>query len=177
MSIVKRLPDSISQKIAAGEVVTRPESVVKELVENSLDAGAKNITIILKDAGRTLIQIVDDGAGMSREDARTSIERHATSKLTTIDDLERLTTYGFRGEALAAIASVSKFEMLTRPSRDELGTSVQVEGSILRSCESTACDEGTSISVRNLFFNIPARRKFMKTEATEFKHVVDTVTK
>ncbi len=177
MSIIKRLPDSISQKIAAGEVVTRPESVVKELVENSLDAGARNITIILKDAGRTLIQIVDDGAGMSREDARTSIERHATSKLATIDDLERLTTYGFRGEALAAIASVSKFEMLTRPSRDELGTSVQVEGSILRSCESTACDEGTSISVRNLFFNIPARRKFMKTEATEFKHVVDTVTK
>src|ERR1039458_4332514 len=114
MSIVKRLPDSISQKIAAGEVVTRSESVVKELVENSLD------------------------------------------------DRERLTTYGFRGEALAAIASVSKFEMLTRPSRDELGTSVQVEGSILRSCESTACDEGTSISVRNIFFNIPARRKFMK---------------
>ncbi len=177
MSIVKRLPDSISQKIAAGEVVTRPESVVKELVENALDAGARNITIILKDAGRTLIQIVDDGAGMTREDARTAIERHATSKLTTIDDLERLTTYGFRGEALAAIASVSKFEMLTRPSREELGTLVQVEGSILRSCESTACDEGTSMSVRNLFFNIPARRKFMKTEATEFKHVVDTVTK
>ena len=177
MSIVKRLPDSISQKIAAGEVVTRPESVVKELVENALDAGAKNITVILKDAGRTLIQIVDDGAGMTREDARTSIERHATSKLATIDDLERLTTYGFRGEALAAIASVSKFEMLTRPSREELGTLVQVEGSILRSCESTACDEGTSMSVRNLFFNIPARRKFMKTEATEFKHVVDTVTK
>ena len=177
MSIVKRLPDSISQKIAAGEVVTRPESVVKELVENALDAGAKNITVILKDAGRTLIQIVDDGAGMTREDARTSIERHATSKLSTIDDLERLTTYGFRGEALAAIASVSKFEMLTRPSREELGTLVQVEGSILRSCESTACDEGTSMSVRNLFFNIPARRKFMKTEATEFKHVVDTVTK
>ncbi len=177
MSIVKRLPDSIAQKIAAGEVVTRPESVVKELVENSLDAGAKNITIILKDAGRTLIQIVDDGAGMSRDDARTSIERHATSKLATIDDLEHLTTYGFRGEALAAMASVSKFEMLTRPSREELGTLIQVEGSILRSCESAASDEGTSISVRNIFFNIPARRKFMKTEATEFKHVVDTVTK
>ncbi len=177
MPIVKRLPESISQKIAAGEVVTRPESVVKELVENALDAGARNITIILKDAGRTLIQIVDDGVGMSREDARTSIERHATSKLATMEDLERLTTYGFRGEALAAIASVSKFEMLTRPSREELGTSVQVEGSILRSCESTACDEGTSISVRNIFFNIPARRKFMKTEATEFKHVVDSVTK
>ena len=175
--IVKRLPESIAQKIAAGEVVTRPESVVKELLENSLDAGARNITIILKDAGRTLIQIVDDGSGMSREDARTSVERHATSKLSSIEDLEHLNTYGFRGEALAAIAAVSKFEMLTRTSREELGTQLVVEGSILRSCESTACDEGTSISVRNLFFNIPARRKFMKTEATEFKHVVDTVTK
>ncbi|HEY3874368.1 MAG TPA: DNA mismatch repair endonuclease MutL [Candidatus Kapabacteria bacterium] len=175
--LVKRLPDSIAQKIAAGEVVTRPESVVKELLENALDAAAKNVTIILKDAGRTLIQVVDDGSGMSREDARASIERHATSKLSSIDDLERLNTYGFRGEALAAIASVSKFELLTRPSREELGTQLIVEGSILRSCESAACDEGTSISVRNLFFNIPARRKFMKTEATEFKHVVETVTK
>ncbi|MFI5201816.1 MAG: DNA mismatch repair endonuclease MutL, partial [Candidatus Kapaibacterium sp.] len=177
MPSVKRLPESIAQKIAAGEVVTRPESVVKELLENALDAEAQRITIILKDAGRTLIQVVDDGMGMSREDARTSIERHATSKLATIDDLERLTTYGFRGEALAAIASVSQFEMRTRLARQELGTLVEVEGSILRKCESIACDEGTSISVRNLFFNIPARRKFMKSEATEFKHVVDSVTK
>ncbi len=174
---VKRLPESIAQKIAAGEVVSRPESVVKELLENALDAEAQRITIILKDAGRTLIQVVDDGMGMSREDARTSIERHATSKLSTIDDLEHLTTYGFRGEALAAIASVSQFEMRTRLARQELGTLVEVEGSILRKCESIACDEGTSISVRNLFFNIPARRKFMKSEATEFKHVVDSVTK
>jgi DNA mismatch repair protein MutL len=177
MSIIRRLPESIAQKIAAGEVVTRPESVVKELLENALDAEAQRITIILKDAGRTLIQVVDDGMGMSREDARTSIERHATSKLATIDDLERLTTYGFRGEALAAIASVSQFEMRTRIARQELGTLVEVEGSILRKCESIACDEGTSVSVRNLFFNIPARRKFMKSEATEFKHVVDSVTK
>jgi len=177
MSIIRRLPESIAQKIAAGEVVTRPESVVKELLENALDAEAQRITIILKDSGRTLIQVVDDGMGMSREDARTSIERHATSKLATIDDLERLTTYGFRGEALAAIASVSQFEMRTRIARQELGTLVEVEGSILRKCESIACDEGTSISIRNLFFNIPARRKFMKSEATEFKHVVDSVTK
>jgi len=177
MPTIRRLPESIAQKIAAGEVVTRPESVVKELLENALDAEAQHITIILKDAGRTLIQVVDDGVGMSREDARTSIERHATSKLATIDDLERLTTYGFRGEALAAIASVSQFEMRTRIARQELGTLVEVEGSILRKCESIACDEGTSISVRNLFFNIPARRKFMKSEATEFKHVVDSVTK
>jgi DNA mismatch repair protein MutL len=177
MSIVKRLPDSIAQKIAAGEVVTRPESVVKELLENALDAGAQNVTIVLKDAGRTLIQIIDDGTGMGREDARTSIERHATSKLSTIDDLESLTTFGFRGEALAAIASVSQFEMRTRTRNEELGTLIEVEGSILRKCESIACDEGTSISVRNIFFNIPARRKFMKSEATEFKHVVDCVTK
>ncbi len=177
MSIIRRLPDSIAQKIAAGEVVTRPESVVKELLENSLDAKAQNITIVLKDAGRTLIQIIDDGTGMSREDARACIERHATSKLEHFDDLERLTTYGFRGEALAAIASVSQFELRTRRGSEELGTMVEVEGSILRKCESIACDEGTSLSVRNLFFNIPARRKFMKSEATEFKHIVDSVTK
>ena len=177
MSIIRRLPESIAQKIAAGEVVTRPESVVKELVENALDAKAQNITIILKDAGRTLIQIVDDGLGMSREDARTSIERHATSKLKEFDDLESLLTYGFRGEALAAIASVSQFEMRTRQANEELGTLIEVEGSILRKCESIACDEGTSIAVRNLFFNIPARRKFMKSEATEFKHIVDSITK
>jgi DNA mismatch repair protein MutL len=177
MSIIRRLSDSIAQKIAAGEVVTRPESVVKELLENSLDAKAQNITIVLKDAGRTLIQVVDDGGGMSREDARACIERHATSKLTNFDDLERLTTYGFRGEALAAIASVSQFEIRTRQATEELGTLVEVEGSILRKCESIACDEGTSLSVRNLFFNIPARRKFMKSEATEFKHIVDSVTK
>lgn len=177
MPIVKRLPELIAQKIAAGEVVTRPESVVKELLENALDAKAQNITIVLKDAGRTLIQVIDDGSGMTREDARTSIERHATSKLWAIEDLERLSTFGFRGEALAALAAVSQFEMRTRPANEELGTLVEVEGSILRKCESIACDEGTSISVRNLFFNIPARRKFMKSEATEFKHVVDTVTK
>src|SRR5579883_1189825 len=177
MPLIRRLPESIAQKIAAGEVVTRPESVVKELLENSLDAGAQNITTILKDAGRTLIQIVDDGAGMTREDARTSIERHATSKLSAVEDLETIATYGFRGEALAAIASVSQFEMRTRPATEELGTLIEVEGSILRKCESIACDEGTSIAVRNIFFNIPARRKFMKSEATEFKHVVDSVTK
>jgi DNA mismatch repair protein MutL len=177
MSLIKRLPESLAQKIAAGEVVTRPESVVKELLENAIDAKAQNITIVLKDAGRTLIQVVDDGSGMSREDARIAIERHATSKLSAFDDLERLVTYGFRGEALAAIASVSQFEMRTRQANDELGTLIEVEGGILRKCESIACDEGTSFSIRNLFFNVPARRKFMKSEATEFKHVVDSVTK
>jgi DNA mismatch repair protein MutL len=177
MSIIRRLPESIAQKIAAGEVVTRPESVVKELLENAIDAKAQHITLVLKDAGRTLIQVVDDGMGMSREDARLAVERHATSKLVAFDDLEHLTTYGFRGEALAAIASVSQFEMRTRPAKEELGTLVEVEGSIFRKCESIACDEGTSIAIRNLFFNVPARRKFMKSEATEFKHVVDSITK
>jgi DNA mismatch repair protein MutL len=177
MPLIKRLPDSLAQKIAAGEVVTRPESVVKELLENAIDAKAQNITIILKDAGRTLIQVVDDGVGMSREDARMSVERHATSKLSQFDDLERLVTYGFRGEALAAVASVAQFEMRTRPAKDELGTLIEIEGGVLRKCESVACDEGTSIAVRNLFFNVPARRKFMKSEATEFKHVIDAVTK
>ncbi len=177
MSIIHRLSDALAQKIAAGEVVTRPESVVKELVENALDAKAEVITIVLKDAGKTLIQIVDDGAGMSREDARLSVERHATSKLHAFDDLERLNTFGFRGEALAAISSVSQFDLRTRTRSEELGTQLEIEGGVLRKCESTACDEGTSISIRNLFYNIPARRKFMKSEATEFKHIVDTVTK
>ena len=177
MSIIHKLSDSLAQKIAAGEVVTRPESVVKELIENALDAKAESVTIVLKDAGKTLIQIIDDGMGMTRDDARMSVERHATSKLHAMDDLERLNTFGFRGEALAAISSVSQFELRTRTRYDELGTVVEVEGGVMRKCESFACDEGTSIAVRNLFFNIPARRKFMKSEATEFKHIVDTVTR
>lgn len=177
MSLIQRLSPQLAQKIAAGEVVTRPESVVKELLENSLDAKAQSVTIVLKDAGKTLIQIIDDGSGMSREDAKMSIERHATSKLASLEDLERMRTFGFRGEALSAIASVSQFELRTRRREDELGTLIELEGGILRKCESTACDEGTSISIRNIFFNVPARRKFMKSEATEFKHIVDAVTK
>ncbi|HYM20016.1 MAG TPA: DNA mismatch repair endonuclease MutL [Candidatus Kapabacteria bacterium] len=177
MSLIHKLAPTLAQKIAAGEVVTRPESVVKELVENSLDSGAQTVTVIIKQAGRTLIQVVDDGSGMSREDAELSVERHATSKLNEIDDLEKLHTYGFRGEALAAIASVSQFEMRTRLHAEELGTFVKVEGSIKREVRSEACDEGTTIAIRNLFFNVPARRKFLKSEATEFKHIIDTVTR
>ncbi len=177
MSIIHKLSPTLAQKIAAGEVVTRPESVVKELVENSLDAGAQSITVVIKQAGRALIQVVDDGAGMSREDAELSVERHATSKLSEMDDLEKLHTYGFRGEALAAIASVSQFELKTRRSSDELGTFVRLEGGIKREARSEACDEGTAISIRNLFFNVPARRKFLKSEATEFKHIIDCVTR
>ncbi len=177
MSVIHKLSPTLAQKIAAGEVVTRPESVVKELVENSLDSGAQTITVIIKQAGRTLIQVVDDGCGMSREDAELSVERHATSKLNEIDDLEKLRTYGFRGEALAAVASVSQFELRTRRREDELGTFVKVEGSVKREVRSEACDEGTTVYVRNLFFNVPARRKFLKSEATEFKHIIDTVTR
>ncbi len=176
-SIIHRLSPQLAQKIAAGEVVTRPESVVKELIENSIDAKAETVTIVLKNAGKALIQVIDDGKGMSRADAQMSVERHATSKLSKLDDLDELITFGFRGEALAAIASVSQFELRTRRREDELGTLVEVEGGIRRKFEATACDEGSAISIRNLFFNIPARRKFMKSEATEFKHIVDTVTK
>lgn len=177
MSVIHKLPDSLAQKIAAGEVVTRPESVVKELVENALDAKPTVITIVIKQAGRALIQIADDGIGMTREDAELSVERHATSKLNALEDLDKLKTYGFRGEALAAIASVSQFEMRTRRHNEELGTFVKLEGGIKREVRAEACDEGTAIYIKNLFFNVPARRKFMKSEATEFKHIVDTVSR
>jgi DNA mismatch repair protein MutL len=177
MSAIRKLDTALVQKIAAGEVVARPESVVKELIENSLDAKAEVITIFIKQAGKALIQVVDDGVGMGREDAELCIERHATSKLITFDDLERIRTYGFRGEALSAIASVSQFEMRTRKRGEELGTYLKFEGGIKREVRSEACDEGTAIYVRNLFFNVPARRKFMKSEATEFKHIVDTVSR
>src|SRR5438552_2838287 len=132
MSIIHKLSPTLAQKIAAGEVVSRPESVVKELVENSLDSGAQTITVVIKQAGRALIQVTDDGCGMSREDAELSVERHATSKLNDFDDLEKLKTCGFRGEALASIASVSQFEMRTRRREDELGTFIKLEGGIKR---------------------------------------------
>jgi DNA mismatch repair protein MutL len=177
MSVIHKLSDSLAQKIAAGEVVTRPESVVKELIENALDAKPTVITIVIKQAGRALIQIADDGVGMSREDAELSVERHATSKLNVLEDLDKLKTYGFRGEALAAIASVSQFEMRTRRHNEELGTFLKLEGGIKREVRAEACDEGTAIYIKNLFFNVPARRKFMKSEATEFKHIVDTVSR
>lgn len=177
MSAIRKLDSALIQKIAAGEVVARPESVVKELIENSLDAKAEVITVLIKQAGKALIQIVDDGVGMSREDAELCVERHATSKLTSFDDLEKMRTYGFRGEALSAIASVSQFEMRTRKRGDDLGTYLKLEGGIKREVRSEACDEGTAIYIRNLFFNVPARRKFMKSEATEFKHIVDTVSR
>lgn len=171
--IIQLLPDSIANQIAAGEVVQRPASAVKELMENAIDAGAKTIRLIVKDAGKTLIQVIDDGSGMSETDARMSLERHATSKIRKAEDLFSLYTMGFRGEALASIAAVSQMEMKTRMASEELGTCLMVEGSEVKKQELVACEKGTSISVKNLFFNIPARRNFLKSNPVELKHIID----
>ncbi len=173
MSKIKILPENIANKIAAGEVVQRPESVVKELLENSIDAKAKNVDVIVKRAGKSLIQIVDDGEGMSEEDAVLSVQRHATSKISDIDDLERIRTFGFRGEALSSIAAVSQLEIKTEMKNDELGTCIKFEdGEIIK--EKGSFSKGTSISVKNLFFNTPARRNFLKSDATELKHIIES---
>lgn len=171
-SIIRRLPDSVASQIAAGEVVQRPASVVKELVENSIDAGAASIDINLKDAGRTLIQVSDDGCGMSPADAAEAFERHATSKISSSDDLYSLHTMGFRGEALYSIAAVAEVELRTRRRGDEIGTKVLIGGGRIQSREAEACPEGTQISVRHLFFNVPARRKFLKSNETELRNVI-----
>lgn len=171
--IIQLLPDSIANQIAAGEVVQRPASAVKELLENSIDSGAKNIRLIVKDAGKTLIQVIDDGSGMSETDARMSLERHATSKIRKAEDLFSLYTMGFRGEALASIAAVSQLEIKTRLAQDELGTLLVVEGSDVKKQELVACEKGTNICVKNLFFNIPARRNFLKSNPVELKHIID----
>ena len=171
--IVRLLPDAIANQIAAGEVVQRPASIVKELLENSIDAGAKNVQAIVRDAGRTLVQIIDDGAGMSETDARMSFERHATSKIRTADDLFRIKTMGFRGEALASIAAVAQVEMRTRRPSDEMGTLLRIEGSELKSQESVACLPGTNLLIKNLFYNVPARRNFLKTNSVEMRHILD----
>ncbi len=171
--VIQLLPDSIANQIAAGEVVQRPASAVKELLENSIDAGCSSVTLLVKDAGKTLIQVIDDGSGMSETDARMSLERHATSKIRTAEDLFTIRTMGFRGEALASIAAVSQLEMRTRLADRDLGTLLVVESSEVKKQEPVACEKGTSISVKNLFFNIPARRNFLKSNPVELKHVVD----
>lgn len=170
--IIHLLPDSIANQIAAGEVIQRPASVVKELVENAVDAGAMHIQVNIKDAGRTLVQVVDDGKGMSETDARMAFERHATSKISTADDLFSLHTMGFRGEALASIVAVSQVELRTRLKGAELGTHLVFSGSELERIEPDACNEGSIFSVKNLFFNVPARRKFLKSNETEFRNIV-----
>lgn len=171
--IIQLLPDSIANQIAAGEVVQRPASAVKELMENSIDAGAKSIRLIVKEAGKTLLQIIDDGMGMSETDARMSLERHATSKIRKAEDLFSLYTMGFRGEALASIAAVAQMEMKTRLADQELGTLLVVEGSEVKRQEPVACDKGTNISIKNLFYNIPARRNFLKSNAVELRHILE----
>ncbi len=171
--IIKLLPDHVANQIAAGEVVQRPASVVKELLENAIDAGSGLIKLIVKDGGKTLIQVVDNGMGMSDTDARLSFERHATSKISGAEDLFNLTTKGFRGEALASIAAIAHVDMQTRKENDELGTHIKIEGSKVTSQEVVATPVGTSISVKNLFFNIPARRNFLKSHQVELRHIMD----
>ncbi|MDL2309052.1 DNA mismatch repair endonuclease MutL, partial [Bacteroidales bacterium OttesenSCG-928-C03] len=169
--IIKLLPDSVANQIAAGEVIQRPASAVKELLENAVDAGATKIQLIIKDAGRTLIQIVDNGTGMSFPDARMCFERHATSKLTCADDLFALRTKGFRGEALASIAAIAHVELKTKQADDETGTLLLIEGSKVKEHAPIATQNGSSFSVKNLFFNVPARRNFLKSDAVEFGHI------
>lgn len=175
MAKVKILPENIASKIAAGEVVQRPESVVKELIENSIDAGSNHISIIIRDAGKSLIQIIDDGSGMTSEDARLAFHRHSTSKISEISDLENIRTLGFRGEALYSIASVSRVELKTKTDEMELGFQIILEGGKKIEENFVRCEKGTNIIVKNLFFNVPARRNFLKSNATEFKHVFETI--
>ncbi len=171
--IIHLLPDSVANQIAAGEVIQRPASVVKELLENSVDAGATDIKLIVKDAGRTLIQVMDNGKGMSETDARLSFERHATSKIKNANDLFAIKTMGFRGEALASIAAIAHVELKTKRTTDELGTSVIIEGSELVSQEACACSPGASFSIKNIFYNVPARRNFLKSELIETNHILE----
>lgn len=171
--VIKLLPDSLANQIAAGEVIQRPASVVKELLENSVDACATLIKLAIRDSGKTLIQVVDNGAGMTETDARMSLERHATSKIATAEDLFRIKTKGFRGEALASIAAVAQMEMKTRSQSRNVGTHLLVEGSKVKFQEVCAYDQGTVISVKNLFFNVPVRRKFLKSDAVEMRHIID----
>ncbi len=172
MDIIHLLPDAVANQIAAGEVIQRPASVIKELMENAIDAGATKIQVIVKNAGRTAIQVVDNGKGMSETDARMAFERHATSKITNAHDLFSLRTMGFRGEALASIAAVADVELRTRPQGSDIGTFIEIAASKVVTQEPTACPEGTSFLVKNLFFNVPARRKFLKSDDTEMRQII-----
>lgn len=171
MDIINLLPDAVANQIAAGEVIQRPASVVKELVENAIDSGATDIQLIVKDAGRTLLQVIDNGKGMSFNDARLCFERHATSKLRSADDLYHLTTKGFRGEALASIAAIAHVELKTKQATESTGTLVLIEGAAIKAHEVIATQDGTSVAVKNLFFNVPARRNFLKSDNIEMTHI------
>jgi DNA mismatch repair protein MutL len=172
-NLIKLLPDNIANQIAAGEVIQRPASVVKEIVENAIDAGATKIDVNIKDAGKTLIQIVDNGQGMGPEDAELCFRRHATSKVRKAEDLFALTTKGFRGEALASVAAIAHVELKTREKGKDIGTSVKMEGSSIKESTETTCPEGTSFKIKNLFYNVPARRNFLKSDKVEFGHITD----
>ena len=172
MDIIHLLPDSVANQIAAGEVIQRPASCLKELVENSLDAGASRIQVVVRDAGRTLLQVVDNGKGMSETDVRMAFERHATSKIREAADLFALRTMGFRGEALASICAVAQVEVSTRRAEDEMGTRLEIAGSEVLYQEPCQCPEGTNIRVKNLFYNVPVRRKFLKTDQTELRNLL-----
>jgi len=171
--IIQLLPDAIANKIAAGEVIQRPASVVKELMENAVDAGSIRIQLIVKDAGKTLIQVIDNGCGMSETDARRAFERHATSKIRQAEDLFAIRTMGFRGEALASVAAVAHVELRTRRKSDELGTRIEVEGSEVKKQEPCQSQPGTSLAIKNLFYNIPVRRNFLKSDTVELRHIMD----
>jgi len=176
MSKIKLLDENLINKIAAGEVIERPASVVKELVENSLDAHATQIMVEIEDAGRNLIRITDNGDGMSEEDALLSIQRHATSKLTSAEDLFSINTLGFRGEALASIAAVSELMLITKTAEKNEGFLVNINGGLIAKTSPIAAETGTTIEVKNIFFNTPARKKFLKTDAVELKHIIDVIT-
>lgn len=173
LDIIQLLPDSIANQIAAGEVVQRPSSVVKELLENSIDAEATQVQLIVREAGKNLIQVIDNGKGMSETDARMCFERHATSKIRTSDDLFKIRTMGFRGEAMASIAAVSQVELKTRRNTEELGTMVRIEASELKAQEAISTPEGANLLVKNLFYNVPARRNFLKSNPVEMRHIID----
>jgi DNA mismatch repair protein MutL len=171
--LIELLPDNIANQIAAGEVIQRPASAVKELMENAIDAGASEVKLIVQDAGKSLVQVIDNGRGMSVTDARMAFERHATSKIRNIEDLFRIRTMGFRGEALASIAAVAQVELKTKRPVDESGTFIEIENSFVKTQEPVAFPNGTSIAMKNLFFNVPARRNFLKSNAAEMRHIVD----
>src|SRR5947208_2673286 len=176
MGRIRILPDQVANQIAAGEVVERPASVVKELLENSLDAGATDVRVTVEAGGRRLIRIADNGCGMLRDDALLAFERHATSKLSDIKDLNAIATLGFRGEALPSIASVSRLLLETRSAEEQSGTAVEIAGGKIFRCDEIAAPPGTTISVRDLFYNVPARRKFLRSEPTELAHIASLVT-
>lgn len=173
MNVIHLLPDTVANQIAAGEVIQRPASVIKELMENSIDAGATEVNVLVQDAGRTQIQVIDNGCGMNETDARLAFERHATSKISTAQDLYSLSTMGFRGEALASIAAVAQVELLTRTANDELGIKLCISGADIVSQEPCATPKGSRFSVKNLFFNVPARRRFLKSDTAEMRHIVN----